>query len=274
MNDSALNNAIINPIKGKSAPNLGPVAVMVASKDDLSMLCNIMGLQKRSYRTLLMSRIYFGNDSGKSYSIVGPLVGAPYAVILLENLIAWGARKILFFGWCGAVSIQVKIGDIIVATAAIIDEGTSKHYAAGYIHLRESKTYEKANSLALAQNVDQVRNELPVSRPSAVMVKSAKDAFIRKGVGVKEGLVWSTDAIYRETPDKIAFFQKKKVLAVEMETSALFTVGRFRKVDVGAILVVSDELSSFTWRPGFLEKPFIECRRTVVEVIHRLCKNL
>ena len=63
------------------------------------------------------------------------------------------------------------------------------------------------------------------------------------------------------------YFQKKDVLAVEMETSAIFTVGRYRNVEVGGILVVSDELSTFKLQSGFKEKRFKKNRRAVCKMI-------
>jgi len=143
-------------------------------------------------------------------------------------------------------SIGAKIGDVIVPNSAIIDEGTSKHYLADN------------NSPAL---------------PSKSALKRIRNALSKKGVNFREGPVWTTDAVYRETREKVEHFQKKDVLAVEMESSALFTVGSFRKVEVGGILVVSDDLSTFEWRRGFSDKRFIENRRAVAEVIHWLCKN-
>ncbi len=269
-----MDDAIIYPLKGKNDPDLGSVAVMVASTADLSILCDITGLNKGQSHKLLMSQIYLGDDPAQRYAIVGPVVGAPYAVILLENLIAWGARKILFFGWCGAVRPEVKIGDVIVPTAAVIDEGTSKHYGLGCTPLQDLNNLMQENPVDLPKGVDLAPNKLCVSRPSTFIVKTTKDTLHKKGVDFQEGSVWTTDAIYRETREKVSFFQKKGVLAVEMETSALFTVGNFRNVDIGGILVVSDELSSLKWRPGFVDKPFKKSRRAVAEVIRRLCKNL
>ncbi len=246
MDNIPFNEAITYPFKGKNDPALGPVAVMVSSKNDLDLLCKLMNLSEDKAKNLLMSRVYIGNGSTKGFSVIGPLVGAPYAIILLENLIAWGARQFIFFGWCGAVSIDVKIGDIIIPTSAIIDEGTSKHYLTGN------------NSIAL---------------PSKTVVKRTKNALNNKDVNFREGQVWTTDAIYRETRKKVEYFQKNDVLAVEMETSALFTVGDFRNVAVGGILVVSDELSTFEWHRGFRESRFIKSRRAVAEVISFLCKS-
>ncbi|QTA89455.1 nucleoside phosphorylase [Desulfonema magnum] len=241
------NDAIINPVKGKKAPNLGPVAVMVSSETDLRFISGLMNLEGNNFTNLAMSKLYTGDDDLGNFSAVGPLVGAPYAAILLEPLIAWGAQKIIFFGWCGAISHDIKIGDIIIPSGAVIDEGTSKHYNA---------------------------DESEIAKPSPHIVEKTKDALRKRDITFREGVIWSTDAIYRETREKVEDFQTKNVLAVDMELSALFTVGKFRNVEVGAVLVVSDELSTFKWNPGFKNERFKQSRVAVTEVIHSLCQAI
>jgi len=234
---------ILTPVKGKNSPNLGPVAVMVSTQTDLSLFCSLTDLDEEKHRNLFVSRLYVENAAEAGFSVVGPFVGAPYAAMLLETLIAWGAEKIIFFGWCGAISHDVKIGDIIIPNGAIIDEGTSKHY-----HQEEDG----------------------VSRPSSYILKNTKEALTKAGLAFHEGIVWSTDAIYRETSEKVKYYQAKDILAVEMELSALFTVGKFRNVQMGGILVVSDELSTLKWQPGFKEQHFKESRKAVIEVIKEI----
>ena len=123
-------DAIINPAAGRNAPKLGPVSLMVASRSDLKILCDLFKINEEAYDNLYLSRLYIISFGDQNFSIVGPMLGAPYATIILETLIAWGANTILFFGWCGAVSGGVAIGDIVVPDGAIIDEGTSRHYGA------------------------------------------------------------------------------------------------------------------------------------------------
>ncbi|MEA3279243.1 MAG: nucleoside phosphorylase [Thermodesulfobacteriota bacterium] len=232
-------DAILNPATGKRSLNLGSNAVMVSSESDLQILCGMMNLKKDSFKKLLMSSLYVGSGD-KDITLTGPFIGAPYAVMLLETLIAWGARKILFLGWCGTISCDVKIGDIIIPDGAIVDEGTSKHYG---------------------------KVDGSLVRPSGDISESIKEAVRKKGLSFHEGVIWSTDGIYRETREKVEHFQKKDALAVEMELSALFSVGRFREVEVGGILVVSDEISTFRHMAGFHEKVFRKSREAVCEVI-------
>jgi uridine phosphorylase len=239
-------DAIINPRRGKMSPPLGSVAVMASAEADLGILCPLLGFDELKFKKLFNSRLYANDTASGGVSLTGPLIGAPYAVMLLETLIAWGATKIIFLGWCGAISPLVKLGDIILVTAAMIDEGTSGHYAP-----------------------DQAE-----SRPSERLVAQIRQLIRNKELNCREGAIWSTDAVYRETRQKVELYQSKDVLAVEMETSALFTVAGFRKIEVAAVLVVSDELSTFKWRPGFKDDKFKKGRIAACGLLKRLCQTL
>ena len=121
-------DAIVNPIRSKNAPDIGPVAVMAATELDLFFLCDLFNFNRDDYRRLFTSRLYVQQSSSGGICLTGPCIGAPYAAMMLESLIVWGANRIIFLGWCGAVSKQVKIGDIILPTSAVVDEGTSRDY--------------------------------------------------------------------------------------------------------------------------------------------------
>ncbi len=86
----------------------------------------------------------------------------------------------------------------------------------------------------------------------------------------KQGPVWTTDAPYRETVDKVKAFQSQGVLGVDMETSAFFTVSAFRGIEAAALLIVSDDLSEMTWRHGFREPRFLEARKQVSRLLVQL----
>ena len=243
----ATDDAIIFPKKGKRSPRLGPVGVIAGTETDLTLLCNLLDFDKTKYQKLFTSRLYVAGRPSADFSLSGPLIGAPYATMVLETLIAWGIRKILFLGWCGSISAEAKIGDIIVPTSAIIDEGTSGHYQ------------EDGN---------------PMSFPSESMVANLRAALDQKCFKYHHGPVWTTDAIYRETREKVENYQRQDVIGVEMEISALFTVAKYRKVDIGAIVVVSDELASFKWRPGFKMDEFKHGREAACTVIRDICRKI
>ena len=243
-------DAIVNPVKGRNPPDPKSVALMVSSKMDLDRICNLINIGDDQFRVLHNSKYFSPKDSEYNFSITGPFAGAPYAVMLLETLTVWGASRIIFYGWCGAVSDSVKIGDIIVATSAFVDEGTSKHY--GYDEISD-------NGVAL---------------PSSDLTERIKGLLRQSSVFFHEGPVWSTDAIYRETPRKVAYYKEKNVLGVEMELSAIYSAAKFRNIEAAGILVVSDEISTLTWKPGFKDERFLKSRAVVCEALIKICQIL
>jgi purine-nucleoside phosphorylase len=240
-------DAIVNPIKSKKSPDIGPVAVMAATEMDLFFLCDLFDFNSDDYRRLFTSRLYTHKSSPGGICLTGPGIGAPYATMMLETLIAWGARRILFLGWCGAISKEVKIGDLVLPTSAIADEGTSRNYGS-------SDTGPPKPALSMASLVEQVLED--------------------NRVDFHSGKIWTTDAVYRETREKVEDYQQQGVLAVEMETSALFSVAQYRQVELGGILVVSDELSSFKWRPGFRDERFVQGHQTACRMVKESCQHL
>jgi uridine phosphorylase len=245
----SVDDAVVKPVKGKRTPDTGRLAVLVGTLVDFDELMRSMGLSAQRPYPLLTSRLYIrARDDAEPVSLVGPMVGAPYAVMLLETLVAWGVRQFFFFGWCGAVSPVVKIGDIVLPTAAFIDEGTSVHYCDS-------------------------REAPRVSHPTPASVERIRHIQEPENTRLHAGAVWTTDAIFRETPDKIRRFQAEGALAVDMEMSALFSAAHYRGVDIGGILVVSDELSSLNWLPGFKTEAFASGRSLACKMIKRLCQR-
>ena len=163
------------------------------------------------------------NPEGRSFSTLPSPVGAPMAVMLLEQLFALGARRFLYLGFCGALDPTLSIGDLFIPVRAVREEGTSYHY--------------------LPAGVE------PAAAPSitALLQHEAE----RQRLDVRQGLLWTTDAPFRETPAKIAAFQAAGVRAVDMEMAALLSVAVYRGCEVAALLVVSDECYHPVWRPGF-----------------------
>jgi hypothetical protein len=238
-------DAIIQPQRGKNSPRIGPVAVLAATETDLRRLRDALGFGSDDGRRLHISRLYSVSENFPDSCLAGPVVGSPYAVMVAETLVAWGARTLVFLGWCGALSEAVAIGDLLLPASAFIDEGTSRHYAAA-----------------------------SESAPSPSLMQCLSEVGRAHGIGVRPGAVWTTDAPFRETREKVLAYRRRGALAVEMECSALFTLGTFRAVEVAALLVVSDDLSSLTWTPGFKDSRFAVGREAACRLISKLCAEL
>ena len=135
---------IVYARKDRKDPTIGPVAIMVAMETDVALVRRYMGVRGRPARRIMNSSLYKAKHRNQSISIVGPMLGAPHAVMILEKLIVLGAKKILFLGWCGSVQENVQIADIVVPDSAMIGEGTSGYYALGNVGPRPSKGIVKA----------------------------------------------------------------------------------------------------------------------------------
>ena len=197
----------------------------------VALLTFIPALQQRLLRHLGMPppqpqpimRQPWYNPEGRAFSVMPSPIGAPVAVMLLEQLIALGARRFLYLGFCGALEPALVIGDLFIPQQAIREEGTSYHYLPAGV--------EPAASPAM----------------TAPLQKEGE----RQGLHLRQGRLWTTDAPYRETAEKIADFRAAGVQAVDMEVAALLSVAAYRGCEVAALLVVSDECYHPTWRPGF-----------------------
>jgi uridine phosphorylase len=163
-------------------------------------------------------------------AVLHSYVGSSAAAMMLEEMIASGARRIVEVGVCGGLAPSVRIGDIIVAEEALVDEGTSSHY---YF---DARRFSASNRLT---------GELELV---------LKD----EGIGYKVGGVWTTDAPYRETRTKLLRFRREGAVGVNMESSALFAVGEYRHVDVASLQVVSDLVGEMNWRPSFHSKRVVK----------------
>jgi uridine phosphorylase len=218
--------AVIQPRKGRNDPTLGPNALMVAVSQDLARLSKLKpmdGFDQGFFKIFTMK----GEASG-NLSLFGPFLGAPQAVMAMEKIIALGAKRICVFGWCGSLQPDLHIGDLVIPSHAIAEEGTSRHYPIG--------------------------DTTPGTDPE--LNRILERALDQEGLPFQKGMVWTTDAPYRETASKVKTYRRKGVLAVEMEMSALMTLAVYRSVTLSGLLVVSDELSELKWHRGFSSSVF------------------
>jgi len=166
------------------------------------------------------------------------MIGAPAAAISIDEGAAMGARVVIAFGACGSLVRDLPIGSIVIPTRAYSDEGTSAHYGGSRW-----------------------------SRPHAATLTEMRTSCHLHGLVVREGGVWTTDAPYRESRTKARSLAAQGVIAVDMETSAIFSVARDRGVRAAAIFVVSDELGGPTWTVGFHDPRFKRSKRRVRRMI-------
>lgn len=223
---------IIEPRRGRHEDPLPPVSLFVFTPRDLSSVRKRVALSQGHPSTLYLADLFTGSYGGCPLSVVGPMIGAPQAVLVLEKMVAMGVRKVLAMGWCGSLQADIKVGDVVLPTGAVSEEGTSAHYPVAD----------------------------PCPGPSPTLFEALRGELEELGLTVRSGRVWTTDAPFRETVEKVLQYQAAGVLAVEMEVSALFTVAAYRGIELAAALVVSDELGSLKWVHGFRDRRFDHAR--------------
>ena len=134
----------------------------------------------------------------QTVGIVGCAVGAPFAVLVAEQLFACGCRLLLSITSAGQITAAGNPPYFVVIDRALRDEGTSYHYAA-------PSDYSEAD---------------------ARLVATALAALKAKCLHAIVGSSWTTDAPFRETAAAIEAAQSKGVLAVEMEAAALYAFAK------------------------------------------------
>ncbi len=218
-------DCVIEPGRSRNEPLLPPAGILAVNPADWGFLKEYA----RTHGFRRQSLFHAGLYCSDSIFLAGPAVGAPMAVLCLEKLVALGGRRIVLHGWCGALSEQLHLTDVVVPGWGLIEEGTSLHYGGLYTG---------------------------GSGPDPVLRQLLMDGLTAEGFAPVQGPVWTTDAPYRETVVKVDRYRDAGVLAVDMEYSALCTVAAFRRIRLAGVLLVSDELWRRPWTPGFARKSF------------------
>lgn len=162
--------------------------------------------------------------NGRRFAYYKARLGAPACVGCFEDVIAFGAKRIILLGNCGVLDGSIKDCGIIIPTAAIRDEGTSYHYAPPSDFIEVNRKYR--------EEFKAVCNEF--SYP-----------YI-------EGITWTTDAFFRETKDKVEARKAMGAVSVEMECAAMQALCDFRGTEFFQFLYAGDNLDHSAWDPRSL----------------------
>ncbi len=163
---------------------------------------------------------YTGYLDGEKVSVTSTGIGGPSASIAMEELVKVGAEVFIRVGTCGGMALDVKGGDIVIATGAIRMEGTSKEYAP--IEFPAVANLEVTNALVqAAKNLDYTYH---------TGIVQCKDSFY--GQHNAENM-----PVSYELQNKWEAWKRLGCLASEMESAALFVVASFLKVKVGSVFL-------------------------------------
>ncbi len=153
--------------------------------------------------------------AGREVGIVARGVGAPFAVLLAEQLFACGCRLLISLTSAGRINGEQPPPYFVIIDRALRDEGTSYHY---------------------------VSARTPFAAADGTLVKTAAEALLKTGARLRVGASWTTDAPFRETAEAIAWARRKGVLAVEMEAAALYAFAQAREAQVLCLAHVTNTM--------------------------------
>ena len=157
----------------------------------------------REYRSLV------GSYQGIRVLAVSTGIGGASAGIAVEELKNLGVVNMIRIGSCGALQPQVKIGDLVLVSGAVRDDGASKTY------------------------IDSIFPAVPDSALLIACVQAAKARNIRHHTGIAR----SHDSFYTDREAEIdAYWSQRGVLGADMETAALYTIGHLRGIRTMSIL--------------------------------------
>ncbi|ADD06514.1 uridine phosphorylase [Natrialba magadii ATCC 43099] len=151
---------------------------------------------------------------GRELTICSTGIGCPSAAIAIEELANVGVETFVRVGTTGALQSGIEIGDMVVASGAAKNEGTSKRY--------EDVEYPAV--------------------PSYDVLSSLVDAAEANDEAIHVGPIASDDAYYAETDEAVDDWEAAGLLCVEMEAAAIFTLARRKGLRAGAICTVDGNL--------------------------------
>jgi uridine phosphorylase len=150
--------------------------------------------------------------------ILGPVIGASFLSIILEVLKSLGIEEIIGVGWAGKLSFKINRGDLFLPLKAYAKEGVSNFY------------------------IPKKR----VFNPDRALFKKIEKEMVKRNINFKEGSIISVDAPFVFEGKKVYLEKwRKKIEALDMETSALFSIGKSLQIKVMALHFIIDEVGKF-----------------------------
>lgn len=144
------------------------------------------------------TRLFRWQEGSAEYGVVGGTIGAPFAVLVAEELFALGCRALVSISSAGLVAERLAPPFFLLVERALRDEGTSCHY-------RRPGRYSEAD-------------------PS--LIAAVRKRVVGLSVPVHTGPSWTTDAPFRETERLVASRRREGIVSVEMEAAALLALGK------------------------------------------------
>ncbi|MGB9769602.1 MULTISPECIES: nucleoside phosphorylase [Caldisericum] len=229
--------------------DISPYVILVGNPQRAEKMSKLLEGAKlvNEYRLLY---VYTGFYKGERITIATTGMGAPSTAIVLEELINLGGKVFIRVGSAGGIDPKLDVGDIVIATGSVRDDGTTQNY------LRQ--TFPAVANFDITKTLIEVGKEI---KPN-----------------IAYGVVISQDAFYVPYSDEeMEKFVKAQVKAVEMESGCVFIVSQFRGVKAGALFALDGNVYLKKMKPFDAEELFKRAEDDAIkiglEAIYRLSKE-
>jgi uridine phosphorylase len=200
--------------KGLPVANVPDICILDPDGDIVRQLRYAARADRQPAWACYHTDLYAFHQDGHAYGIVGFAVGAPFAVLIAEELFASGCKLLISVTSSGQIRPIGSPPYFVIIDRALRDEGTSYHYLPPW-QFSEADTH---------------------------LVDLARRALTGVGITVHVGATWTTDAPFRETQEAIDAVANAGILAVEMEAAALYAFARARSRSVLCFAHVTNQM--------------------------------
>jgi uridine phosphorylase len=228
---------------GLKTDSLGPFALIPGPKERSDMLLKLLDGAQKNF-TFLDYEMHSGTLDGKRVTVGNGGRYAPDTAITTEILCGAGAESLIRVGSCGSLQEDVRIGDLVIVTGALRGDGASRYYVP-----------ENYSTVAHANIVGALK-------------KAAESLNVRYHLG----WMFTTDALFQETPELVQQLSEQKISSIDMVTSAFLTIAQVRGKKAGAVLAVSDECLQGKF--GFRDPAFLAAEQKTIEVARKALQFL
>ena len=189
-------------------------------------------------------KLYKTQRNGKDILIYRTLLGGSATVGMMEELHARGVDKFIVFGSCGELTSDLKNGAFVIPNEAYRDEGTSYHYLpeSDFVKI---KSYEKLVNIFEEEKIDYEITK-----------------------------VWTTDALYKETVNKVENRLKQGCKVVDMECASIMALAENRKFEAYQFLYKDDTLANNEWKIKSLQQNRFEILKVCLNIALKIADKI
>ncbi len=224
--------------------DVGKYAIVPGPKERLDAFIKQIEKPMKNF-SFMEYTMYTGDFAGTKVTCINGGRFAADTAITTEIICNAQPKAMLRIGSCGALSDEIKIGDLIVVESGFPGEGVTPYYV-------EDKNFEPKADVALTEK----------------LFETAKDS----GFTIHRGKVWSTDAILRETREHVGKAIDKGCVAVDMVSTVFLTICGLYKIPAAVILSVSDNI--ITGEMGFMDTNYYMAEHAMINISLDLINRL